>query len=278
MNLPNSSCSRRAGDRMRVAGAALRLTHGVDTSRSTAIFGAVAVALTGAGNSPGRSFHDVHARGGVFRRRNHLFCGRRCYDALIGARRFYARQGNEPHLWYPWHDVGVSASIAAKAATESGFRAVMENGFHLPPNEYMRFGTEMEPVLMDFGKRALGVIPNDWLILARDNALYGATPDGLSPDHTLIAECKTTTDPWDGAETNLRKIPVTYRRQIQWQLLVTGADCCALVWTLTERDDNGDLFTPWLDPRHVLIEPDEEMQRELLSAAERVLDARNDNF
>lgn len=197
---------------------------------------------------------------------------------MIAAHRFYARQGAEPHLWYPWHDVGVSASIVANAATESGFKSVMEDGFHIPPNEFMQFGTDMEPVIMQFAKREFGLIPSDWLILDRLQPLYGATPDGISPDHTLIGECKTTTDPWDGAESNPKKIPIKYRRQVQWQLLVTGAQSAVLLWTLTERDSSGELYTPWLEPRSVIIEPDSAMRTELMQAADKVLRARADNF
>lgn len=198
---------------------------------------------------------------------------------LIAASRFYARQGSERAKWYAWHDVGVSASMAVKAATPSGLKALLNEGFNAaPPNEYMQFGTAMEPIIMDWAKRELGAIPNDWLILHPSNPLFAATPDGISPDHTLIVEAKTTTEPWDAAlDGNQKAIPITYRRQAVWQKYCTGAETVVLAWMLTERADDGTLYTPWLEPRWVVLEDDDDMLAALIVGAQKVLDARS-NF
>lgn len=136
----------------------------------------------------------------------------------------------------------------------------------------------MEPIIMDYAKHELGVIPNDWLILHATNALFAATPDGISPDHTLIVEVKTTMDPWDDAlNGNLKAIPITYRRQMCWQKYCTGAETAVLAWTLTERAEDGTLYTPWLEPRWIVLDDEDDMLDALIAGAQKVLDARS-NF
>jgi predicted phage-related endonuclease len=108
------------------------------------------------------------------------------------------------------------------------------------------------------------VLPSDWLLAAEHNRRHIATPDGLSPDHTLIAEAKTTGVDWGN------KIPIKYRRQVQWQIYVTGAKRCLFLWQL--RVDDGDWFRfGWWEPRWVWIDRDEQMITSLIATATRLL-------
>jgi predicted phage-related endonuclease len=86
----------------------------------------------------------------------------------------------------------------------------------------------------------------------------------LTPDHTLISEIKTTGQDWDE-----KSIPIAYRRQVQWQLYVTGAEKCLFAWML--RMDVGGTFAPaWFEPKTRWLERDEDMISVLVECAEKL--------
>jgi hypothetical protein len=188
---------------------------------------------------------------------------------MIPIDRFIAPQ-RDFDRWLHEHNIGVSATAVSKAATPAGFTEYLATrDEEIIDNPYMAWGRYREPIIAR-EMQQYGVLPSDWLI-AGENRLHRATADGLSLDHTLIGEIKTTGDGWDGAETNPKKIPIKYRRQVQWQLHVTGADRCLFMWELRATDNNGDFYSPWLDPRHTWIERDEDMISELVGTADRLL-------
>ena len=184
---------------------------------------------------------------------------------MIPAERFIVRS-TDRDKWLAAREGGVSATTVADAATPAGFRDVVEQRatpVEVVPNEYMIFGTESEPALMEYAHREHGVLPSDWLIAGED-ARHLATPDGLSVDHKLIAECKTTGKDWG------EKIPIRYRRQVQWQLHVTGAESCLFVWNL--RVPDGDYFRlGWWEPKTLCVDRDPKMIAELVGVADRIL-------
>lgn len=192
---------------------------------------------------------------------------------MIRADRFLERSTNR-EAWLAARRGGVTATAVAHAATPAGFAEEVENRRNpadIEVNEYMAFGNESEPEIMRTAHREYGILPSDWLIAADGNPLHMATPDGLSLDHTEIAECKTTGDGWDGAETNQKKLPIKYRRQVQWQLFVTGASRCLFLWQL--RVPDGDWFRfQWWEPRTAWIYPDENMISDLVQVADNLLE------
>lgn len=192
---------------------------------------------------------------------------------MISPDRFIVRS-TEVERWLAAREGGVSATTVADAATPAGFDSVIDQrrtGERTPPNGYMLFGTESEPVLMEYAHREHGIIPSDWLI-AGENRLHLATPDGLSLDHSLIAECKTTGKDWGD------KPPIRYRRQVQWQLATTGAERCLFLWNLRVPDEHGWFYLEWLEPKTLWIERDEKMIGQLKEVAERLLEAESERF
>lgn len=186
---------------------------------------------------------------------------------MIGAERFLVRS-TERDRWLAAREGGVSATTVADAATPAGFREVVtarQNPQPIEPNDYMMFGTDSESALMEHAHREFGIIPNDWLI-AGANTQHLATPDGLSVDHLLIAEAKTTGKDWGD------KPPIRYRRQVQWQLHVTGAERCLFLWNLRVPDDQGWFYLGWLEPKTLWIDRDEKMIAELVAVADRLLE------
>lgn len=192
---------------------------------------------------------------------------------MIDPQRFLVRS-TEREAWLLAREGGVSATTVAEAATPAGFRDVIEqrrNPVEVVANEYMQFGNEAEPHLMGFAHREFGVLPSDWLI-AGEVPHHLATPDGLSLDHTVIAECKTTGKDWG------EKPPIKYRRQVQWQLHVTGAERCLFVWNLRVPDDAGWFYLGWLDPKFLWVERDEKMIGQLVEVADKILEADDERF
>ena len=186
---------------------------------------------------------------------------------MISADRFVANKQYFHQGWLQARRSGVTATQVAKAATKAGFeQAVIDyiDDTQIPDNPYMAFGRDYEPVIARTVHTKFGILPNEWLISAEDAPHHLATPDGLSPDHTMIAEIKTTGKDWaDGV------IPIQYRRQVQWQLHVTGAERCLFAWM--KRVEVDGVFAPaWFEPESLWMERDEGMIEVLRDTAEEL--------
>jgi hypothetical protein len=185
---------------------------------------------------------------------------------VIAPERFIARSSDRD-LWLAARENGVTATQVAKASTPAGFREVIaniENPQPVIPNAVMEWGNKREPFIALELKDRFGVMPNEWLISFDDGLRRWqmATPDGLSVDHTVIAEIKTSGKPLD-------QIPIHYRRQIQWQLHVTGAERCLFAYELRMEGPEG--FVPGFDVQTQWVDRDEEMIAGLLQVAEQVM-------
>lgn len=185
---------------------------------------------------------------------------------MISVDRFIA-SSQERTAWLAARRNGVTATQVAGAATPSGFKAAVEwmhNPTDIDDNEYMKFGRDNERWLCLALKNEYGVLPNDWL-LAGEIRWHLATPDGLSPDGKMIAEIKTTGRDWG----EWSKVPIHYRRQVQWQLHVSGAEAAVFAWML-RVEMNGKFVPGWFEPKHVLVERDEKTINQLIDVAERL--------
>jgi hypothetical protein len=186
---------------------------------------------------------------------------------MIPASRFIATSDDRP-VWLAARTGAVTATEVARAATPAGFLLAAEERRNPQPvedNAYMKFGRDNEQWLALDLKAKFGIMPNHWLIAAESNPMHMATPDGLSLDHTAIAEIKT------GGKAEYVKPPIQYRRQIQWQLWCTGAEWCA--YAFMHRIEVGGVFVPaWLEPKTLRIERDDAMISQLVTVADRLLD------
>jgi len=188
---------------------------------------------------------------------------------MIPAERFIANKEISQPDWEHARRFGITATEVANAATPAGFERTVLNYSTPEPftdNAYMQFGRDWEKPVAMILKEQLGIMPNEWLIAGEDPRDL-ATPDGLSLDHTQIAEIKTTGKDWSN-------IPIAYRRQVQWQLHVTGAESCVFAWLLREERTapNGDVFFApgWFEPKLTIMERDEKMIEDLLDVAQRL--------
>lgn len=184
---------------------------------------------------------------------------------MIGIERFIVSSQTKD-LWLAARDRGVTATQVAKASTPAGLKEVLaslENPQPVEPNGFMDWGNEREPFIAYQVLKRYGILANDYLICAEGagNEWQMATPDGLSLDHTLIGEYKTSGKPLD-------KVPANYMRQVQWQLYVTGAEKCLFAYELRLEGPEG--FVPGFDVECQWINRDEEMIGDLIKVAEEV--------
>lgn len=191
---------------------------------------------------------------------------------MLSPDQFIANKALDFTGWVEARRAGVAATQVAKASTPAGFTESVEESLTPPEpfdNPYMAFGREQEGPIGLWLKDRFDVFPNEWLIASdlivpEGKPQHLATPDGLSLDHTVISEVKTTGKDWDGSV-----VPIQYRRQIQWQLHVTGAEHCILAWLLRAEVD-GRMVPAWFEPKVMTVERDPAMIEELVATAERL--------
>jgi len=185
---------------------------------------------------------------------------------MLSADQFVASKALGEVEWLAARRTGVTATQVAKAATPSGRKEVVEKyfeAFSTFDNPAMEFGRDQETALSMWVKEHHGgIMPNDWLIRHYGDSLALATPDGISLSHNRISEVKTTGKDWGSVD----KIPIAYKRQVQWQLYVTGADECVFAWMLRAEVD-GRMVPGWFEPKSDIIGRDEVMITNLKLAA-----------
>ena len=193
---------------------------------------------------------------------------------MIAPERFVARSSDRD-LWLEARTRCVTATAVAKAASgPAGFRDQLEarqNPVDVEVNPYMAWGSLMEGPIALWVKGQTGIMPNEWLISAEGDARFMATPDGLSLDHSLIAEIKTM-------GTDREKPPLDHVRQMQWQMFCVGEQCRRAFYAWQLRVDVPGGFAPgWIEPRSVWVERDDKMIADLVTVAERLLEGGNGN-
>lgn len=187
---------------------------------------------------------------------------------MILQERFLACKDTDFEGWLEARRSGVTATQVANASTPAGFEKTAAEflvEYREQDNAYMKFGRDWEGFIAEFVQAEYGVEPNECLI-AGENRRHLATPDGLSqPDHRMIGEYKTTGKDWGTVE----RLPIRYRRQIQWQLHVTGAQSAVVAWLLREEVD-GQFVPAWFEPKVGIVQRDEEMINRLVKVADRL--------
>jgi len=189
---------------------------------------------------------------------------------MIPRERFVASKSADEDAWLEARRQGVTATEVAQAATPAGFRDAVEQRKNPQPievNAYMEFGLVWEDWVIDKISLEYDIAPNDFLIAGED-CRHLATPDGLSSDHRAIAEVKTTGKDWE----KVSRLPLKYKRQVQWQLHVTGAEFAVVAWLLRDVTDTGIFVPAWFRPKVGVLERDEDMIAGLVDVAGRLLD------
>ena len=191
---------------------------------------------------------------------------------MLDAGQFLAHKAIDFDGWVEARRAGVAATQVSRASTPSGFLESVQETLTPPEpfdNPYMAFGIDQEGPIGLRVKDRFDVFPNEWLIAKELTVQEGkplelATPDGLSLDHTVISEVKTTGKDWSDTV-----VPIQYRRQIQWQLHVTGADHCVLAWLL-RAEVEGRMIPAWFEPKVMTVERDPDMIQDLVATANRL--------
>lgn len=195
---------------------------------------------------------------------------------MIPADRFIV-QSRYRDDWLDAREGGVTATMVAQAATPSGFDALIRS-WSEPPfegNAYTDFGSWAERYIIDHAHRVHGILPNDWLI-AGDTGWHLGTPDGLSLDHTEIAEAKTgSTPPKSPTPSAVKR---EHRDQCLWNLHITGAERCLYLFQPRAVASDGSFYLGLWEPISIWIPRDETRIRHLISVAERVMEAKENRY
>lgn len=186
---------------------------------------------------------------------------------MIGSDRFLVRKDDDFEGWLEARRSGITATQVANASTPAGFEKAAADyltEYREQDNPYMKFGRDWEAHIAGFVWEMIGIQPNEFLIRG-ETPHHLCTPDGLNKTHDWIGEYKTTGKDWGTIE----KLPLRYKRQVQWQLHVTGAERCLVAWLV--RDEVDGVFVPAsFVPKTGIVERDPEMISDLIATADRL--------
>lgn len=128
--------------------------------------------------------------------------------------------------------------------------------------KYTEWGHEREPVIIEWVQNEADplIVGNDQLYVSTRWPKYAATPDGIRMDGAVTCQVKTSATPMS-EDT----IPQHYYDQVQWELMVVGAEYCIFA---VEQHENFEVVDTW----YTKILADPERQAELRTIAERFLD------
>lgn len=138
--------------------------------------------------------------------------------------------------------------------------------------KYIEWGKFREPFLQDWvkAKYAIDPVANDLYISAEDPR-WACTPDGYATQfgEIVLSELKTS-------KHNLHPdlghyLETGYGDQMQWEMLVTGAQKCLFVWE--QHDDDWEPWPQPLPPQAVWIERDDRRIEILQEHAEALIAA-----
>ncbi|EAR24743.1 hypothetical protein A20C1_11711 [marine actinobacterium PHSC20C1] len=167
--------------------------------------------------------------------------------------------------WLRARSRGVTATDAARLATEGSLRGVVESkllGSGFSGNAFTDHGRLREPEIARWVLAQHGIQSSSALYHAHDQPLHLATPDGVSviDGAVVLSEIKTTHKAW-------RSIPRSYLRQVWWQQYVLGADRTLVVW-----EQHNDFVPVDAEPKCLWVERDEDQIHALVGLADRLLD------
>lgn len=186
---------------------------------------------------------------------------------MIPAERFIV-QSRHRDDWLEARARGVTATAVAECATPSGFAAHVAS-WSEPPfegNGYTEFGSWAERFVMEHAHREYGILPNDWMIQGETPWQYG-TPDGLSLDHSLIAEAKT-------GGTVPASVKRQHRDQCLWNLHISGAERCLYLFQLRAVANDGSFYLGLIEPVTFWVDRDEKRIAQLVEVAHRIMEAK----
>lgn len=165
----------------------------------------------------------------------------------------------ELHPWSEYREAlftGITSQQVASAATKSGrSRVVVADLDELEePIPHKQFD--------HWHKTNLSLFRNNWLIRHPRYQNFLAHPDFLSRNGNTIGKFVLTKDPWEKVEA----IPDKLFREIQWELLVTGASMASLTWLEGEVED-GRLYSKTPIPYVGIVQPDLKVIESLMKTA-----------
>ena len=127
-------------------------------------------------------------------------------------------------------------------------------------NAYIAHGIAREPVIARWAADELGLEHNTSLLIHADDERFGATPDLLSQDNSIVADIKTAKAPeWE-------EPPAHYVDQVLAQMFVTGAQSGYIV-----TEFHADFVPTAMEPTVYVVDRDESRIAELIGIGEQFI-------
>ena len=149
--------------------------------------------------------------------------------------------------WLAARNRGVTATNAGKLASIESIDSILKSKFFdgFTGNPATVWGLEREPFLLEWA----GFEQNKNLYRSIDEERFMATPDGIRYHNNELVLCQVKT-----TGKLMKKIPIHYYRQVQWEMYVMDAVRCHYV---VEQHEN---FVPVsLEPTLEIIERNDEV-------------------
>lgn len=138
--------------------------------------------------------------------------------------------------------------------------------------KYIEWGKFREPFLQDWVRQKYDIDPVERdLYISTEYPRFGCTPDGYSDAFGIISLSELKTTKHDLRPGTGKFLESGYEDQIQWEMLVTGAERVLFVW-----EQHDDVWEPWptpYPPQAVWIERDQTRIDKLVEFAHEMLEA-----
>lgn len=130
----------------------------------------------------------------------------------------------------------------------------------------MKWGNEREPIIADEVRKTYTHLEHNERLIVREGTKWAATPDMLSPEPHELMTCQIKTVRADKAWETIDDLPLNYRRQAEWEMMVAGADSCVFAWESYTVDEDGEFIPGEL--RIGVLHSDSKMREKLIKASE----------
>lgn len=127
-------------------------------------------------------------------------------------------------------------------------------------NQYTEHGTAREPIIARWARDQLSLQHNTNFLISDEDPRFGATPDLINMDDSLVGDIKTAKAPrWDAP-------PQNYVDQLQMQMFVTGAQGAYLIVEFHE-----DFIPTAMEPTVYTVARDEGRIADLIGIGEQFI-------
>jgi hypothetical protein len=172
---------------------------------------------------------------------------------------------DDPELWHQIRSTVVTATDLSRLAnggpaTWNAIKAEKAGHRTFQGNQYTDHGIAREPVIARWAAAELALTRNTNFLISTQDERFGATPDLINMDDSLVGDIKTAKAPvWDAP-------PQKYIDQLQMQMYTVGAQGAYLIVEFHE-----DFIPTEMEPTVYVVDRDEDRIAELIEIGEQFI-------